>query len=230
VQIVDGEITASWIKASLPRGLGPVVTEQVPSCYSSFVRIFHPAFDQQGHLIRWSRVAAEYGKVVHPEMQWNSISTDARSGGCSGLRWDGAKPSIAGMSFSLWASVSRILMQNTLSVDTFYYGLSTIHSDVADSFQDAVPFVFGDRAFVICRLSRTELECEADREKASLLPPNILWPADKSWYLASEYDFDSTLIGGSEAIVRSMMSNAALEALEIGPEASLAADADRLNC
>ena len=30
--------------------------------------------------------------------------------------------------------------------------------------------------------------------------PNLLWPADRAWCLASEIDFDSTLIGGSRAL------------------------------
>jgi hypothetical protein len=35
--------------------------------------------------------------------------------------------------------------------------------------------------------------------------PSLLWPADKSWLLATEIDFDSTLVGGSTQLVQELL-------------------------
>jgi len=52
--------------------------------------------------------------------------------------------------------------------------------------------------------------------------PNLLWPRDHAWLMASEIDFDSTLVGGTRAVVDALVSSADLEALEVAPDASLA--------
>jgi hypothetical protein len=32
--------------------------------------------------------------------------------------------------------------------------------------------------------------------------PNLMWPRDKSWFISNEIDFDVTLVGGSEELIR----------------------------
>lgn len=59
--------------------------------------------------------------------------------------------------------------------------------------------------------------------------PNLLWPADRAWCVASEVDFDSTLVGGSSDLIRDILSAPGLDAWAIGPDDSLAYDADHLN-
>jgi hypothetical protein len=65
--------------------------------------------------------------------------------------------------------------------------------------------------------------------------PNLIWPADRAWFVASEIDFDSTLIGGSAELIRSIISSSSssssseFEAWSVGPKDSLTYDADRLN-
>jgi hypothetical protein len=38
-------------------------------------------------------------------------------------------------------------------------------------------------------------------------PPNIIWPEDKNWCVASEIDFEVTLIGGSEKLINQIESS-----------------------
>lgn len=32
--------------------------------------------------------------------------------------------------------------------------------------------------------------------------PNLMWPRDKSWFISNEIDYDVTLVGGSEELIR----------------------------
>jgi hypothetical protein len=43
-------------------------------------------------------------------------------------------------------------------------------------------------------------------------PPTVVWPSDRTWFIASDPDLDSTLVGGSAALVAAILDNRALEA------------------
>ena len=47
--------------------------------------------------------------------------------------------------------------------------------------------------------------------------------------MASELDFDSTLVGGSAELVERILATPALDAWPIQADSSLAVDADRIN-
>jgi hypothetical protein len=62
-----------------------------------------------------------------------------------------------------------------------------------------------------------------------LRPPNLMWPGDDSWCVATEIDFDSTLIGGSRHLVDDILADGALEAAEVALHISLEWQGDGLN-
>lgn len=59
--------------------------------------------------------------------------------------------------------------------------------------------------------------------------PSLLWPADKSWLLATEIDFDSTLVGGSAELVAELLDATSLEVWPVGIDDDLTIDGDRIN-
>jgi len=59
--------------------------------------------------------------------------------------------------------------------------------------------------------------------------PNLFWPADRAWCVASEVDFDSTLVGASAEAILEILETPELDAWPVAPDESLAADADRIN-
>jgi hypothetical protein len=92
------------------------------------------------------------------------------------------------------------------------------------------------REYVLLTTSTDELGDPTWPERAGIgarrgwsLTPNLLWPEDRAWLLASEIDFDSTLIGGSRALIERILATSALEAAEVDADASLAYDADTVN-
>jgi len=71
-----------------------------------------------------------------------------------------------------------------------------------------------------------------DRHPGSFIEPqspNICWPQDHAWCLASEIDFDSTLVGGSTEMVNDILNDPRFEAWPVQPDDSIAADGDRIN-
>lgn len=59
--------------------------------------------------------------------------------------------------------------------------------------------------------------------------PGLVWPGDRAWVLVTEVDFDSTIVGGSNELVRALVADPRLEALPIREGASLQWDADEVN-
>jgi hypothetical protein len=59
--------------------------------------------------------------------------------------------------------------------------------------------------------------------------PNLFWPADQAWCVASEIDFDSTLVGGSARLIEAILQTPALDAWGVKPDDSLADDADKVH-
>jgi len=59
--------------------------------------------------------------------------------------------------------------------------------------------------------------------------PNLFWPADRTWCVAREIDFDSTLVGGTAELVDTILAAPALDAWEVGPDDALTFDADHIN-
>jgi hypothetical protein len=59
--------------------------------------------------------------------------------------------------------------------------------------------------------------------------PNLFWPANRSWCVATEIDFDSTLVAGSLELVAAIVDAPELDSWPIQPNDSLAVDGDHLN-
>jgi len=72
------------------------------------------------------------------------------------------------------------------------------------------------------------LSCHDERWPA-WQSPNLLWPADRGWFLASEIDFNSTLVAGDTDLIANILACPALESWPVHPHDSLASDGDMVN-
>ncbi|MFJ2368039.1 hypothetical protein [Microbacterium sp. NPDC087665] len=59
--------------------------------------------------------------------------------------------------------------------------------------------------------------------------PGILWPEDRAWVVVSEIDDDSTIVGGSAALVAAICADPILEAHPIPEDSYLTWDSDEVN-
>lgn len=59
--------------------------------------------------------------------------------------------------------------------------------------------------------------------------PQLIWPADHAWATASEIDFDSTLVGGSDDFINELMGHPAIETVRVEETTDLTWDADNIN-
>ena len=59
--------------------------------------------------------------------------------------------------------------------------------------------------------------------------PCAWWPADRAWATSNDTDLDSTLVGGTRALVDALLSDDRLEALPWPVDGSLWSSADTVN-
>jgi hypothetical protein len=251
-QQVDGAEAGAWIVPALDGDWGGRVKNFVPQIYEAYVRIFHPAADAEGKEVTWAEVARRLGTTAHPEMQWHAIVGSWDSANFTDGRWPGNGPWPGELEVEKLDALCAILAEHTGTPESVYFGLSTINGATAEEWSalpeykqihrdwvilhgplEAVEEIgLSSRHFTFVYAIREGEERPPDwepPERFSRQSPNLLWPEDRAWFVASEVDFDSTLLGGSRALIEALLASPDLEVLEVGPEISLTEDADKLN-
>jgi hypothetical protein len=59
--------------------------------------------------------------------------------------------------------------------------------------------------------------------------PNIWWPDDRAWCVASEIDLAYTYVGGSKELIEEIVEHPALEALACDIRDGITYDSDKVN-
>jgi hypothetical protein len=59
--------------------------------------------------------------------------------------------------------------------------------------------------------------------------PNLWWPDDRAWCVATEIDLMSTYLGGSRGCVQAIIEHPQVEAAAVEPSDGIAADSDDIN-
>ncbi len=98
-----------------------------------------------------------------------------------------------------------------------------LHADTGRSY---IPFEAGAQDFAD---PRWPSRAPWVREVMWAQSPSILWSEDHAWVLATEIDFDSTLVAGTTALVRELVQTPGLEVLPLRPDANLRWGGDLLN-
>lgn len=94
-----------------------------------------------------------------------------------------------------------------------------------------------DREMVLFATSTEELVDPTWAERAGIgvqsggsdLGPQLLWPDDHAWVVASEIDWDSTILAGSRALIAGVLADARFEAFEVDEDCNLTDDGDTIN-
>jgi hypothetical protein len=71
--------------------------------------------------------------------------------------------------------------------------------------------------------------CELSVPGVSFQSPNLFWPDDHAWCVATEIDLDSTYLGGSPALVRDLLADERLEACPVSEDDLVWVTSDEVN-
>lgn len=218
---VDGSLAGRWIRSRLGGEFGSVTT-CVPKGFAAYARIFHPASDLELSPLRWSAVAERNGKSAHRAMQWRAIANDSHPV---------EDPSLGELDPVEFGVLAEFLALHTSDLECCFFGLSDIWAWVPKvvAINRRMPRLKLplERNYVVLRGPLTAIGEITDGVTAH--SPGLCWPADHSWLVASDVDFDSTLVGGSHELIHAIVDSPKLEAWRVEPSDSLAADGDKVN-
>ena len=214
---------AAWIGPRLhpfARDTGSVI----PEGFEAYVRLFHPVRVDADRSERWADIARRNGRIVHSDMQFHLISTPR------GETPTGQRPRYEPKTGSLPPEERRTLIEHlrdaTDTPDRYWFCMWEGFGGFDDG---GVPerVRLPGRSYVLYKGS-------IDRALQSPDPlldqsPNLWWPDDRSWFVATEIDFAWTYVGGTDRLIGALLADGRLEAQPISLDAKADYAADRVN-
>lgn len=206
----------------------------------------------ESRLLTWGDVAAVTGRVVHAGVQWHALIR-AEAGQYSSEAWDDGTPEEGNLEIEPLAELRDIAARHTSTPNEAWFALwegwgeingggvffGVTEDGVAwqrpvqpllSRSEQAVPRLeLPDRTYHLFSGPLSAIEDLASLPDASPRSPQLWWPADQAWCVASEIDYDSTLVGGSAELIREIIASPTFEAFALDPRTDLTWDGDQIN-
>jgi hypothetical protein len=251
----DDLTAAAWIAPRLG-AFASGVRGVIPAGFEAYARILHPADSAEAH-VRWSAVAAAGAKVAHALMQFHTlVGVGPNEYDVDSAAWTGSVPDQGDLEPESLAALLDILARHTASVERCWFGVwegygwlpgGSRVTFVATA-DGTLPPESAERHFAAIDYdARIELPkrnyllfsgpLDAALEIGDwpapnwFLPhsPNIFWPDDVSWCVATEIDLFCTYVGGSRALIDELLADERLEVWEAHLDDPITYDSDVLN-
>ena len=227
----SAEVTAAdWLGPRLRR-FGSAVAGVVPDRFPAYVRILHPARGPDGRPVRWAEVAAWSGRTMHRLAQFHAISRPAAAP-AGPAPWNDEDPPDGNLPAELLRILCGVLAEHTGTTESCWFclwnGYGWLYGSPWAGIMGrrepiAVPPAFpaevldGPRVRLPGRdylLFAGSLAAAPELGWAdpygSFVPqsPNLFWPQDHAWCVATEIDLFCTLVAGSEALAQALVGEA----------------------
>lgn len=237
---------ADWIASRLARWEDELtITIVVPAGFEAYARVLHPVETPEhgDRLVRWADVAAWSGMPLRNDAQFHSIALPPTAVPSGPPPYDGQGP-LEGILYLPDAEVLAAIGRDWTATpeDCWFCVWDGYGWDSASTFAvltetgrpseiveeprpDPVPgpvrdgprvhlpyrdyFLYTgpvEAAVTLARLDGTGGQC-----------PNIWWPADRAWCVASEIDLEWTYVGGSRGLIDAILADGRIEALPAEP-------------
>ena len=232
VEVAGNVSEAEWVEQSLS-DFG-TVRSLLPGGFPAYARILHPAYLGRGadRPVRWSTVASWTGRTVHPLMQFSRVA-----GLCEGHgvmypdpSW-GTHPRVGSIPGPECRALIEVLRGFTATADACHFCLWEGYGHIDAGLYDAHRRVRAPgRDYLLFRgpLDAATAFIEWNRPLRGH-SPNIWWPQDRAWCVATDIDLCDTFVGGSLQCIEAILQSRDLEALPTTLEARVDLGADTIN-
>jgi hypothetical protein len=195
---------ADWIvERLLPFG-SEAVAAFLPDVFEAYARVLHPwRAPQRPGKMRWTDLALEAGVLLGPTTQREELESLAGRHGVE-------PPSEGTLEADELEALVDVLAAFTATPESCWFG-------VWEGYAGTVPP--GPRVEIPGRslgLYAGPIEAAAALvEFPTHQTPNLWWPNDRAWCVASEIDFCSTYVAGSPALLERVVGDERLEAIPV---------------
>ena len=235
---------ARWVEEGLGREFA-TVGALIPRGFASYVRLFHPARDENDGRVRWAEVAGWSGRTVHPLMAFEGISAPVSGFGTGDAPWS-EDPTHGSLDEDDAIALAGFLAGFTGTPDRSFFAVWEGYGQFSPGGMSVLSYPGGSKA-----LSPPDEVLTAGRIKGIgrdyLLyagpltaivsffagfwhdSPSIWWPEDRAWCVATDIDLDTTYVGGAAGCIDALMNSPSFEVLPATIGAPVHMQADTLN-
>lgn len=200
---------ADWIGERLSPFDSCVLTSVVPSGFEAYARVLHPldppAHDQQPQ--RWMSVASWSGVELVPGIDFPEIALPEHEP--SGVApWPGRVPQVGTLHPADVEALAAVLARHTSTPDRCWFCTWEGWGSVVFDDGPRVELPGRKYALFVGPLAALPSLLDAQRDHS----PNLWWPDDRAWCVATEIDLAWTYVGGSAALISDVLASPRLEA------------------
>ncbi len=224
----------------------------MPAVFPAYARVFHPAYrriaENDVEPVRWREIAEAHHRVMHPLAQWRQInpplpgettnpekwgrdlsSVPARVG-----VWDD-EPVLGAIPTSVATRLAALLTRYTGTPGRCWLAVWEGYGDLARRWTTAPRFDLPGRGMhlLLGPAAAAAFPLADERwplaEPGRQLHPNLWWPADHAWCVATDVDMMTTYVGGSAEAVAAVVTDAELEAFPVTAGDAVTWDSDTIN-
>lgn len=206
---------AAWIGDRLSPFDSCVLTSVVPSGFEAYARVLHPldppARDQQPG--RWMDVSSWSGVELGPGIDFPDIALPEHEP--SGVEpWPGQVPQVGTLDPACADALAVVLARHTSAPDRCWFCTWEGWGSVVFDDGPRVELPARSYALFVGPLAALPSLMDAQDDHS----PNLWWPDDRAWCVATEIDLAWTYLGGSAALIGDVLANPRLEAQPASPE------------
>jgi hypothetical protein len=184
----------------------------VPEGIEAYCRIFHPEGPNypDGSFRSWAEVAESNGRIAHPNMQFHVISRPMGNAAPDPMN-GGSGPSTGSLPPRERQRLLGLLRPETRTPEHCWFCIWEGYGNI----EVRGPLVqlqsrnYGLYAGSI-ELAMAPLDTPWNDQS-----PNLWWPEDHSWIVATEIDYAWTYVGGSQRLIDNVVSDDLLEAMPV---------------
>ena len=209
------------------RGSNRVLLHSViPEGFPNYARILHPAFvPGEDTPIRWAEVAARNNKTVHPLMQFGRLS--GSDDNYAHPYW-AEEPFVGKLPEAEAKAIVPILRSFTTTPDRCYLLVWEGYGGIKQSYPPTVTLELPDRKY-LSYTGPVDSVLELCVDGNTLEGPNLWWPEDRAWIVATEIDFMETYVGGTAQCINQLLNDSGLEAFPAMTDARVDFLSDTIN-
>lgn len=207
---------AGWIGPRLSPFGSDRVDSVIPAGFAAYARLLHPAWRSNAvgeQVVRWQEVADWSGLPLQRRSQFHDIALPGHTP-AERAPWDSQGPAAGSLTGDDAAALVELLAKHTADEQRCWFCLwggygwedDTVPSWVHSGPQVQLP----GRDYL---LYAGPVEAALAFVDSHYQTPNLWWPEDRSWCVASEIDLPWTYLAGSEALIENVLAEARLEAL-----------------
>jgi hypothetical protein len=224
---------AEWVVAGL-RGFGESVLSVAPACFAEYVRVFHPAYRSAGSdrvTVAWAEIASANGRPMHAGVQLGAITGSER------YEWEGQAgvfdqpPETGNLPRELLDPLADVLARHTRAPGTCYFAVWDGWGWLPPEVRSAPKFSVPQRTYHLLAGPVEAVRELADAWQPLGVPrsPNLWWPQDHAWCVATEVDFKTTYIGADRSCAQELIALPEVEAATVSPDLGIDWLSDTLN-